>query len=333
MKTLTFVIITSILCGSIVPTWASVELDAYLPTSGEPVTLQFKFSKLVTITYPVGGKLKSLLDGQNKTVSFTEDSATNPSVKRLMDDINSQLATGTQSITSITNLQVNYQTRVIGRTYATDIEYSITLIPTVANYVLNKGQDESPTVLDASWTAFDEKGPVIINSEYVDLEINYLIDFIKSQLPDVYNVIKGTDAETALQQNLIDSSQLLPTNSLDRWDSLYDPTYSLTPTLPLNQAGIVVPVTTFTTGLNTLQREHSTRIGGAEFSSDTDYHLDITEKPNVGTINVGGHANVYNLLGKWIFSSLTLSSCCPSPPLVWQYLNGYGSVSVLAWQL
>lgn len=322
-----------IIFGASTPAWASVELNAYLPISGEPVTPQFKFSKLVTITYPVGGKLKSLLDSQNKTVSFTEDSSQNSDVKRLMEDINSQLTADTQAITTITNLQVNYQTRVTGGPYHAEIEYSVILIPTLTNYVLTKGQGESPTVLDASWMAFDERGPIIINTqEYGNLEINYLNDFIKSQLPDVYNIIKGTDAETALQQNLIDSSQLLRTNPLDRWDSLFDPSYSLTPTLPQNQAGIVVPVTTFTTGSNSIQRDHSARIGGAEFISDTNYHLDITEKPNTGTINVQGHANQARFLGKWTFATTLMPVITyTGGPVPWyEQVNGWVWVGIVS---
>jgi hypothetical protein len=314
-------VITIIFCliifGAFTPAWASVELNAYLPISGDPVTPEFKFSKLVTLTYPLGGKLKSLLEGQNKTISFSEEADKNPSVKALMEDINAQLATGTQAITTLTNLRVDYQAKVTGGSYHTDIEYYVTLTPTLTNYVLNQGQGDNPTVLDASWMSFVENGPVIITTEYGDLDINYLIGFIKSQLPDVYYAIKGTGAETALQQNLIDSRPLLY-NSLDKWDSLFDPAYTLTQTGPVGEVLNKVAVTTFASGLSSLEQNHATRIGGSEFSSDTDYHLDITETPNSGTINVEGHANANNLLGKWTFSTMinlppSSPHCCPLP--------------------
>lgn len=333
MKTLILSIIFVILFGSTIPALASIEFDTYLPISGDPIAPNFKFSKLVTITYPSGGKLKSLLDGQNKTVSFTEYSATNPSVKKLMDDINSQLRIYTQAVTTITSLQVNYHTTVMGGSVHTDIEYTIELIPTLSNYILNKGQGDSPTVLDASWVTFDEKAPIVISSQYGDLDVNHLIDFIKLQLPDVYNNIKGTDAETALQQNLIDSSNLLRINPLDRWDSLFDPAYSLTPTLPHNQAGIVVHVTTFATGFDSsIQKDRSTRIGGAEFVSDADYHLDITEKPDTGIFNVQGHANSYNLQGRWAFST-TINPIIMGTggPVPWfEQVNGWAWVGVVS---
>ena len=312
MKTLCIAMIFClIIFGAFTPVWASVELDAYLPISGDYVTPHFKFSKLVVITYPSGGKLKYLLDGQNKTVSFTENSDENTSVKKLMNDINSQHAIGTQALTTMTHLQVNYQTRVTGGPYYADIAYSVTLIPTLANYVLSKGQGESPTFLDASWIAFDEREPVIIPTKYGDLEINYLINFIKSQLSDAYNVIKGTNAEIALQQNLIDSNPLL-TNRLDIWNTIYDPTYTLTPTAPKGEAGNTAAVTTFVTGLSGFEKRDK-RIGGAEFISDNDYHLDISEQQNTGSINVEEHATVHSILGKWVFSTMQITSCCPSP--------------------
>ena len=278
--------------------YASVEMNAYLPINGDPTTPSFTFSRTITLDYPNGGKLKNVLDGKNFTFGFGGDSE-DPAVKSFMDQLNTEIRSKSQ--VTITHLTVDYHVLVHGNSKQASFDYTLTLRPTIIGYILNKGIAGSPTLIDTSWIGFDFKEPVVIKS--YEIEINYPENSIKNVFPDVYNILKGTNAENALRQNLIDSNQLLRTNQLDSWNSLFDPAYSLTPTLPLNQFGIVVPVTTFTTDLNSLQREHSTTILGAEFSFDRNYHLDITEKPNIGTINVQGHANLYNLQGNWTFST------------------------------
>lgn len=329
MKTLYLSTIVILFSGSSLPAWASVDLNAYLPISGDPVTPEFKFSKSVTITYPAGGNLETLLDGQNKTISFTSDSDHDPQVDTLRRDINIQLSNGTHVTTQLSNLKLDYIATINGGPHSTRIEYSVTLIPTMTNYTISRETDVGATILDASWISFDEKQPVTIKTKYGGMEINYLTGLIKNQLPDVYGILKGTQAETALQQNLIDSSQILSLNPLDRWDSLFDPSYVLTKTAQEGLAGDKVAATTFSTGLDNFGIPEKIRHEGADF--DASSHIDISEGRDVATINVQGHANSYNLHGKWAFATTLLpgrySTCCPvqpwyENPVVWVAVVG-----------
>lgn len=63
MKILFFTTIVILLSGSSLPAWAFVDLNAYLPISGDPVTPGFIFDKTYQIDYPNGGKLKDALAG------------------------------------------------------------------------------------------------------------------------------------------------------------------------------------------------------------------------------------------------------------------------------
>ncbi len=65
MKIAYLVIITvfaTLLIFGINSAFASVEMDAYLPINGEPVTPSFTFYRIITLDYPNGGKLKDALD-------------------------------------------------------------------------------------------------------------------------------------------------------------------------------------------------------------------------------------------------------------------------------
>ncbi|MEO9277696.1 MAG: hypothetical protein ABI340_07985 [Nitrososphaera sp.] len=255
MKTLHIGVITIgflISSSYVIPAFASVELDAYLPINGVPVTPDFKFHRTITLDYPDGGKLKEILSGKNFTTGFTEDSDKNPTVKSFMQQLNTELAKKTP--VTITHLTVSYQVVVLGNDKQASFDYTITLKPTITGYVLNSGNDLTPTALDASWIEFSLKEPVVILSSY-ETEINYPENFIKNVFPDVYGVLYQTDAEKIFGRNMIDSNSLqnIP---IDNWDSLFDPSYTLTDTAGSLSQGKQVPATTFSYGLSVMGMPH-----------------------------------------------------------------------------
>src|SRR6476661_706763 len=85
-------ILSLLFFGKISPIWATVDFNAYLPIEGTPITPEFKFTKNVAIEYPNGGKLKDTLMGKNMTLSFTDTSDNNTSIKAFMEDINTEFA-------------------------------------------------------------------------------------------------------------------------------------------------------------------------------------------------------------------------------------------------
>jgi hypothetical protein len=299
-------VITGLLIfGTVSPIWATVDFNAYLPIAGTPVTPEYKFTKTVFIEYPNGGKIRDLLQDKNLTISFTDNANNNTSIKNFMQQINSQIATERKSLATMTNLEIEYRVVVGGDSKHASFDYSITLTPTITDYVLNKGGGDVPAVLDASWIVFNMRDPVTITTEqYGDLEINYPIDVIKSQLPDVYNVLKGTDAENALKQNTIDASPLFTQQPLDKWDSLFDPAYTLSETAGYGYKGQKVAVTGFSSGLSGAFTG-SMKVQNVEmdFTADNKYHLTIIERPSAGTISVEGHANAYYVQDEPAFST------------------------------
>lgn len=314
MKILHLAVIGILLFGTS-PAWALEDLNAYLPISGEPVTPQFKFSKHILLDYVNGGKLKNALEGRNLAISFEENSYRNPSVKELMEKINSDL----QGTTKITYLVLNYSFVLTGGKRSATFDYAITLIPMISGYVINNGTQTSPTILDASWIDLDIKDPVVIDSQkYGGMEINYPSSLLKRSLPDVYSILAGTDAQNVFENNMI-ASNLFSSTPLDRWDSLFDPSYTLGDSAGFTNYGLKVTVTTFSLGVGTMPSGVATfyEVDKDFVGSDgVKYHISVLGGPDAGTINVQGHATPYLDHGRWTFTTVLeptrSSACCPA---------------------
>lgn len=304
--------------GIISPAWASTDLSAYIPINGDPTTPDLSFSKIIYLDYPNGGKLKDALAGKNLDISFTADSANNTSVKNMITSINSAIQSQGSSAT-VTDLTLDFSAKISGNSDKASITYLIKMRPTVTNYLLYKGTATNkaglqgggtPYILDAAWAAFNLNQPATIStSNYKDLEINYPINLIQKELPDVYSVIKGTAAEKMLQKNVIDASALYSQQPLNKWDHLFDPSYVVSDAASLQFKGAKVPVTTFETGTSNLQSgSMSTNQQEADFTSDVKYHISIVEPSSSGTFNVEGQAQAYNVKGAPAFTSTIQSA-------------------------
>jgi len=306
-------ILSLLVFGTVAPIWATVDFSAYLPIEGNPITPEFKFTKNVAIDYSNGGKLKDALMGKNMTISFSDNSDNNTSIKSFMEAINTEFATDRKSTATISNLKVEYQVQVNGDDKGATIDYLIRLVPTVTGYTLNKGGGDTPTVLDISWMGFVMKNPVVISTQqYGDLDINSPLGVIQKQLPDVYNVLKGSAAEAPLSVNLIDASALVA-YPIDKWNTLFDPAYTLSETAGYGYAGQKVAVTGFAYGQSDLyQGSLKTQNVDIDFTVDSKYHLTVIDRASSGTIDAAGHANGYMVQDTPAISTLAQASTTQS---------------------
>jgi hypothetical protein len=292
MKTLHYFIIASlVICGAVSPVWATVDFKAYLPMEGTPITPEFTFTKNIVIDYSSGGKLRDALMGKNTTVQFSDTSNNNTSVKSLMDAINSDFIAERKSNAVISNLRLDYQVKINGGDKNATFDYMIKLVPTVNNYTVYKGSGSAPTTFDISWIGFDIKNPIYVTTkQYGELEINSPLGVIKSQLPDVYNLLKGTHAENTLNLNLLDASANVK-YPIDKWDSLFDPNYILPDSTGYGYAGKKVGVTEFSFGPNNMYQVYWKPVTNTtDFTIDSKYHMTVIEEQSFGTIIAAGHA-------------------------------------------
>jgi len=301
-------VLSLLVFGTVVPVLATVDLNAYLPIEGIPITPTFKFSKNVSFDYSNGGKLKDALNGKSITVNFTDNSDNNTSIKSFMDQINLQLASS-KSLATINKLKIDYKVVINGDDKGASIDYTITLTPTVTGYILQKGSGAENTVFDAAWIEFNVKNPVTITTkQYGDLEINFPLGVIQNQVPDAYNILKGTKAETDLNQNLFDASTLL-SQQIDKWDTLFDPSYVVKDSDALGFGGKKVAITTLASGQSGIQAGSlQVKNIDEDFMGDAKYHLKTVEKASSGTVNVDGHALGYYVQGEPAISTTVQAS-------------------------
>jgi len=292
------VLLSSILLvGTISPALAA-QLEIRMNPEADFATGEMKYQKTVFIEYNDGGKIADQLRGKEFTVSFTADT-TDPGVAKLQDQLNQNIA-NTGSSTHITDLIVEYTAHLTGRGLSASIDYKVVLKPTINNYVIRPYSENSPALVDVSWRGLAVSGPFVANTlQYGDVEINMPISFIKSNLPDTYSVIAGTEAETLLSKSIIDAS-FIGQQPLSNWHFLFDPTGinvdASTYGLDESISGFVV--STFTMGESSfregiqVEREES-----VQFTADMPYAVRTVQSADNANLKVIGFAAVDNLQG------------------------------------
>ena len=104
----------------------------------------------------------------------------------------------------------------------------------------------------------------------------------------------------------MDATGLFSQQSLDKWDSLFDPAYTLTETAGYGYQGQKIAVTTYSSGLsNAFSGTLKVNNVDEDFTGadGVKYHISTKEQANAGTINVDGHANPNQVQGGWTFAT------------------------------
>ena len=289
-----------LIIGGVSPIWAA-QLDARLSThltEGQPT---FKFLKTVFIEYPDGGDISKLLNGQDILVTIEAQKET-PGVPELIDRINSNL----QSIGStafVTDLQLTYRAHLQGQGGQAAVDYKITLIPTMTNYLLRESDGTNPALIDAHWRGLTIKGPVTVtDTKYGDIDINTLTGFLKKEAPDAYEKIVGTEGEKLLNDSLIDASGILA-QPLSNWHHLFDPSGTISETAKWGYKEKLV-ITSFTMGESSLREGIQTeKEKTAEFTTDKKYTVRTVESANSATISIDGFVTETTVDGSEYFGS------------------------------
>jgi hypothetical protein len=328
---LAIIVITALFSMASHPAWSSVNLSAYLPSSGQSMPAHFKFEKLIVIRYPDGGKLRSLLENKNMNVSFTENSDNNTSVRQLLQQLDNYLSVNKTTVTDFTNLTLNYKTSIQGYQDHTDIDFSITLSPILKNYIINRTDDAA--TLDMGWITPIITNPVVIHSKrYGDLEVNYPLNMIKNQFPEVYDILNGTTANVVLRQELINATTL--GKNFGSWEEIFDPAYVLTTYCECDQEGQIVPLTTFFVS-------GTAPSGGwpekdTKFTADADYYIGTIHDFIGPDVKVEGLANTHVDGNKWIISTTKVARSDWIAVKPWYSLWWVGSIMgtgavIMAW--
>ena len=254
--------------------------------------VEIKFQRTIIINYDEGGMLADELRGQKFAKTFTVTS-TDPGVNELRDRINYQLSQAGSSA-AVTDVQLDYDTKLTGRGLNTSIDYKVILTLDLTNHVLRESSGGNSGLVDMNWRGLMVPGEVTVNAKGIPHEINLPISFISDVAPGLYNAIRGSEAETLLNSPVMDASGI-KAQPLGNWHFLFDPTginvdaaqYGMSSEL----AGVVwssytMGESSFREGIQT-EKEHE-----ATFTADKTYDLRTIESADSANIFFAGFANI-----------------------------------------
>ena len=254
--------------------------------------VEIKFQRTVILNYDNGGMLADELRGQKFAKTFSVDS-NDPGVNELRDRINYQFSQSGSSA-AVTDVKIDYDTKLTGRGLNTSIDYKIILSMTLTNHVLRESSGGNSGLVDMNWRGLMIPGEVTVDAKGIPHEINLPISFISDVAPGLYSAILGSEAETLLNTPIMDASGI-KAQPLGNWHFLFDPTginvdaaqYGMSSEL----AGVVW--SSYTMGESSLregiqtEKEHE-----ATFTTDTTYDLRTIESADSANIFFAGFANI-----------------------------------------
>jgi len=313
-RTITIIAFLSIFItiGGISPAFASSQLEVTIDPNSDTAIAKMTYQRSINIDYSDGGKLADM-NGLSKEISFSADSS-NPSVQSLISKINSYILSQ-NSQAQITDLTVDYNSLMTGRSTSMSVDYTVILHPTINNFVIKQGSGNEPTLLDVDWRGFGVVGPVVINTPaYGDVEINLPISTFERFTPALALSLESSDAGEIMSTRLMDGDEI-KAQPIGNWHFLFDPTGIGADASQYGfQTGSVI--SSFTMGESSL-REGLIREQVHEGSVNIDKTYKVTSYESSGnaSIDITGFAN------RDVLGSSEIFGVTPNAP------EGYASTS------
>ena len=279
-----------LIISMISPVWAA-QLDAKVGTKAKFAQPTFKFLRTVYIEYPEGGEIADLLKGKDVVINFEADSQT-PGISELITKINDNLLRELSSTVRVTDLDLTYRAHLLGREDYAAIDYKITLVPTITNYVLREGTNSTAAIVDSHWRGISVKTPIVINnSEDGEIDVNSPAGFLDKATPQVYAKLAKKESEKILNIPIIDASGIL-LQPLSNWHHLFDATATIADSKRFGYEGEKVVITSFTMGECSIREgcKRETRYE-AELDLDKKYVVRSIEAPDSANIQIDGYVS------------------------------------------
>jgi len=297
-----------IVIGTITPVWAA-QLDTRINPNEGSSPFKMSYLKTIFIEYPNGGNLFDELRGKQWTVSGTVD-ISNPGVKNLLAKLNQKIISdGSQA--RISDLNVYYDIHLKARNISTSIDYKVILEGTITNYVITK--DSQRTLVDLGWRGLSVNDEIIIDG----VDINIPLNILKTEEPEVYTYIVGTDAENVFNRPLINADFILE-QPMTNWHFLFDPTgiTSDAKTFGLDESISGFVISSWTMGESSIREGiQIEKIYEAEIMSDEKYIFRSVQSSDQANISAIGFGALDTLEG------LEIIGLTPRPP------EGYSTTS------
>ena len=275
-----------------------VRIDPTMKTS----VAEIKYQRTVFIEYENGGQVADLMRGETWSKVFTADSYT-PGVNELRDRINYYLKNTAGSDAAVTDIKINYDATLTGRDINTSIDYKIIIEYTLTNHIVRQQSGNSPGIIDMDWRGIVIPGDVQIFAKGMNNEINLPISVINEAAPELGQMIRGSEAETILNNPIIDSTGI-KAQPLGNWHFLFDPTGI---NVDASQFGMSEELagkvwSSFTMGESSIREGRQVeRIQEASFNADTTYPVRTIQSSDAANVFISGFATVDVLGGSEVY--------------------------------
>lgn len=299
MKYFSVVLIILLIFSSLsFPLASAAYLYAYVNPENQYSKFKIQYQRTVMINYPEGSKLADDLSSKRWNVEVFSDSS-NSDVQDLMQRLNQKIRDD-GSISSITDLNVEYDAKLQGRGLATAIDYNIVLTGNISNNVLREYNSDAPALIDMGWRGITVKSPIVVDG----VEINIPFSILKSKEPNLHSMLIGTEAETILSQHLIDAEGL-KNEPLKNWRFVFSPTEIGIDNSDFGLSKEIsdFAISVYVTGESPLQ-EGEKRSESYITIDDKEYRIRSIESSDYAKITVIGFASVDELDNTEIFKVL-----------------------------
>ena len=301
------ILVVILTAGFIVPV-SAVEFDAQLSSTSDMAKPSFQFIRTYTIDYPDGQDMKNLLNGKNVSMTFHVDPS-DPMKNSLIRNINSEIVGSLKSAANVSDVDITYYATLYTIGTEAHIDYKITFIPTITNYVLRKATSDSAAILDTQWRGLTVQDPMIVTiPKYGQFDLNSPADFLKTQFPDFYSKLQATNAKNLFDIPLLSSNDLM-NDPISKWQHLFDPAYTLVDSNALGYKGQKIVISTYATGESNISEGLMLpTVKNSDIKLDVDYPVSYTERSSSASIEIDGYVAVADINGIEYFGS------SPQPP-------------------
>jgi len=305
---LTIFLMGLLVVGTSSPAWAA-QMEAQINPNNPESHFKVNYQKTVFIEYPNGGQLFDILHEKEWHLNGEADSS-DPGVQTLINSLNSK-SQGDGSQARVSDLNVVYDIHLKGRNLNTSIDYKIVIEGKLADYVISK--DQVKTLVDLGWRGMSSNAEVVIDGE----EINHPLSTLRTQEPQVYSVLAGTEAESILSKNLIDA-EYIKEQDMNNWHFLFDPTGINVDagTFGLSESISGFVVSHWTMGESSLREGRQVeRVFTAEVTADQPYSVRSVQSADAANISAIGFGALDS------FEGVTIAGITPKAP------EGYATTS------
>ena len=299
---LTISLVAIILSITITPAVYGAQMDVRIDPTLTTTNAEIKYQRTIFIEYENGGQVADMMRGQTWSKVFYADSST-PGVNELRDRINYYLKSETNSNAAITDIEINYDATLTGRDINTSIDYKVVIDYTITNHMVRQQSGNSPGIIDMDWRGITIPGDVQIFAKGMNNEINLPISVIDEAAPKLAQMIRGSDAESLLNQPIIESSAIKD-QPLGNWHFLFDPTGINADAAQFGMSDELAGKvwSSYTMGESSIREGRQVeRIQESSFMVDTNYPIRSIQSSDAGNIFISGFATVDVLGGSEVF--------------------------------